>query len=70
MMMKLFHWVSGALWLLSVVALVLAWVAVNRRGLIFGLEPLAWYWNALVFGVLSLGAHQCVGGKCMPMSGM
>lgn len=68
-MTKLFHWVSVVLWVLGVVALVLAWVAVSRRGLIFGLEPLAWYWNSLIFGVLSLGSHQCVDGKCVPMSG-
>ena len=38
--------------------------------LVFGLEPLAWYWNALVLGVLALGkkgrggCHGC--GSCMP----
>lgn len=53
------HWLGMVLWLLAVVALVLAWVAVRQKGLILGLEPLAWYWNALIFGVLSLGAGKC-----------
>ncbi len=61
---KFSHWLGFVLWLLSVVALVLAWVAVSRRGLVFGLEPLAWYWNSLIFGVLSLMPHQCM-GACM-----
>jgi len=69
-MTKLLHWVAVVLWVVSVVALVLAWVAVWQRGLVLGLEPLAWYWNALIFGVLSLGAHNCTEGKCAPMGGM
>ncbi|MDP3999535.1 MAG: hypothetical protein Q8P76_03005 [bacterium] len=69
-MSKLLHWVAVVFWALSIVALVLAWVAVYRRGLVIGLEPLAWYWNSLIFGVLSLGSHQCTEGKCMPTSSM
>jgi len=26
-----------------------------ENALVFGLEPLAWYWNALLFGVLAIG---------------
>ena len=56
------------LWLAGAASLAMAWVAVYRRGLVFGLEPLAWYWNALVLGVLALGkkmhGHNCA--ACMP----
>ena len=41
------------LWGLGALSLVLAWVAVYQRGLVFGLEPLAWYWNALILAALS-----------------
>ncbi|MDP3729438.1 MAG: hypothetical protein Q8R26_01625 [bacterium] len=72
-----FHWkccwqsvVGNVLWGAAMVAVVLAWVAMARKGLIFGLEPLAWYWNALVLGVLSIGASKsgcgCGGGVCAP----
>lgn len=58
------------LWLGAAAALALAWWAVWRRGLVWGLEPLAWYWNALVLGVLALGCkggHGCDScGTCMP----
>ncbi len=53
------------LWSLGMLALVLAWVSIWRQSLVFGLEPLAWFWNALVLGVLALGCkgghgcHQC-----------
>ncbi len=52
------------LWTLGMLALVLAWVSIWRQNLVFGLEPLAWFWNALVLGVLALGCkgHGCRGG--------
>lgn len=57
------------LWIAASASLLMAWVAVYRRGLVWGLEPLAWYWNALVLGVLALGKKggghgSC--GSCMP----
>ncbi|MBI4992250.1 MAG: hypothetical protein HZB99_03460 [Candidatus Harrisonbacteria bacterium] len=59
------------LWLAGAAALALAWWAVWRRELVWGLEPLAWYWNALILGVLALGCKghgsgHC--GTCMPES--
>ncbi len=66
-----FHWaccwrpVAGmVLWGAGMLSLVMAWVAVYRRGLVFNLEPLAWYWNALVLGVLGAGAKHGLGGDC------
>ncbi|MBI4991755.1 MAG: hypothetical protein HZB99_00870 [Candidatus Harrisonbacteria bacterium] len=56
------------LWLASAVSLVMAWVAVWSRGLVAGLEPLAWYWNALVLAALAtpikMDCSDC--GTCMP----
>lgn len=78
MMHTRFHWkccwqavVGNVLWGAGLVAVVLAWVAMARKGLlVFGLEPLAWYWNALVLGVLSMGASKscgsCGDGVCVP----
>ena len=56
---------GNVLWTVAALCLVMAWVAVWRRGLVLGLEPLAWYWNALVLGVLAGG---CKGhhGTCLP----
>lgn len=48
-----------ALWTLAALALVVAWVSVYKKAPVFNLEPLAWYWNALVLGVL---ANGCKGG--------
>ena len=63
------HWgcwvkmvLGKVLWVASALSLLLAWVAVYRRGLVFNLEPLAWYWNALILGVLAVGAK--VEGSC------
>ena len=59
-------WLWKLLWLLAAVCLVLAWVAVYMKNLVLGLEPLAWYWNALVLGVLAMpikmDCHGC--GTC------
>jgi len=67
-------WFGGLLWTLAALSVLLAWWAVYRRGLVLGLEPLAWYWNALVLGVLALGCKSDCGscgscgacGTCMP----
>jgi hypothetical protein len=71
------HWVccwkpvlSVVLWLGGVASLVLAWVGLARQSLVLGLEPLAWYYNALIMGVLAMAGKQgmhCGGcGTCMP----
>jgi len=69
------HWhccwrplLGHVLWLAAAASLALAWVAVWRRGLVWGLEPLAWYWNALVLGMLALGKKSHCGncGMCTP----
>ena len=65
---KTCHLAGVVLWALAALALVLAWVAVARRGLVFGLEPLAWYWNALVLGVLSMGTKACKENGCCTSS--
>lgn len=57
--------VGWSLWGLAALAVVLALVAVFMRDLVFGLEPLAWYWNALVLGVLaSPMLKKCSCGTC------
>lgn len=65
------HWkcrIWKALWGLGALSLILAWVSVGIRGTVLGLDPLAWYWNALVLVVLSipikLDCHSCE--VCMP----
>ena len=60
--------VGTVLWTAGMLSLVMAWVAVYNRGLVLGLEPLAWYWNALVLGVLAVGCsgHSGHCGTCMP----
>lgn len=71
MMHSKWHWVccwrpmtGMVLWGAGMLSLVMAWVAVWQRGLVLGLEPLAWYWNALVLGVLGSGAKHGLGGDC------
>lgn len=57
------------LWAAAAASLALAWWAVWTKGLVLGLEPLAWYWNALVLGVLAMGCkggHGGCRGTCMP----
>ena len=46
--------VGKVLWVLSVVAFVLAWVAVALRAPIGPLDPLFLLWNALILGVLAI----------------
>ena len=52
---------------LGVIALVLAWLA-GKDGTMLGLDTWQWYWNALIFAVLSipikLDCHSC--GVCAP----
>ena len=43
-----------ALWLLGAVSLALAWLSIYQQALVLGLDPAAWYWNALLFVVLSI----------------
>ena len=65
---KVCHTVGMILWLAGAASLLLAWVAGYKKGLVWGLEPLAWYWNALVLGVLGMGARSCKeDGCCMLM---
>jgi len=47
-------WLWKILWLLSLVSFVLALVGAYGRQVVLGLEPLAWFWNALVLGVLAM----------------
>ncbi|NCN53066.1 hypothetical protein GW950_01215 [Candidatus Wolfebacteria bacterium] len=47
-------WVGKALWSLAALAFVLGWVSLLRQQLVFSLDPVAWYWNALVLGVLAV----------------
>ena len=42
------------LWLAAAVSLALSWYAIWTRGVVLGLDPLAWYWNALVLAVLAI----------------
>lgn len=50
-----YSWVSHALWVLAALAFILGWVSLLRQSLVLNLDPVAWYWNALVMGVLSMG---------------
>ena len=43
-----------ALWAAGALSLVMAWTGVYLKNLVLGLEPLAWYWNALVLAALSI----------------
>ena len=53
------------LWVAALLCLIFAWVAIGIKNLVFYLEPLAWFWNALILGVLSLGSKDCAGcGGC------
>lgn len=63
------------LWVLSAVSVILAWVAIWKQALVLGYEPIAWYWNALVLGVLAIPmkshggwckshGDSCGGGTC------
>lgn len=48
------------LWLLSLVALVMAWAAsANPNGLFLKLPVAHLFWDALVLGVLALGLKNC-----------
>ena len=55
-MLKQVHkcWIWKGLWVLSVLAFVLAIVASKNDAAVFGFDAAHWYWNALLFGVLSV----------------
>ncbi len=65
------HWgccwmpfLGKALWILSFLALIGGLIAFWRGGEFYGVSAMTWYWNALVGGVLALGAkaskhHWC-----------
>ena len=52
-----------ALWGLGFLSLILAWVTNYTQSSIIGYGALAWFWNALVLGVLAisikLDCHSC-----------
>ncbi len=50
--MKCLLW--KALWLAGVVAFVLGWVSIYKQAPMLGLDPLGWYWNALILVALSI----------------
>ena len=53
---KRYHWLGAALWLLSLLAFVFAWIASFRTaGTFLGLPVAHLYWDALILGVLALG---------------
>lgn len=49
--MKCMLW--KALWLAGAAAFVLGWASIYMKGLVLGLDPLGWYWNALILAALS-----------------
>ncbi len=65
------HWgccwalvLGRGLWWLSLLALIGGLVALWQGGELYGVSHVTWYWNALVGGVLALGAkasrhHYC-----------
>jgi hypothetical protein len=59
---KACSWLASLLWAAAGASLLLAWWAVYSRGLVLGLEPLAWYWNALVMGVSARGMKLPIAG--------
>jgi len=63
-------WLAKALWLGGVASLLCAWAGLYRQALVLGLEPLAWYYNALIMGVLAMAGNWSAGcddcGMCMP----
>lgn len=59
------HWgccwmpmLGKGLWVLSFLALVGGLLALWRGGEFMGVSVMTWYWNALVGGVLALGAKM------------
>lgn len=53
------------LWILSLLALVGGLVALWSGGTFLGVAVMTWYWNALVGGVLALGAKMSKHHWCM-----
>ena len=60
------------LWVLGVVSFGLGIYGAYKGSFVLNLDPLVWYWNALILVALSipvkLDCHDC--GTCMPKSGM
>lgn len=63
---KKWHWMccwmpmlSMVLWAVAMASFVLGLVAITRPAGILQISTLGWYWNALILGVLSLGAKGC-----------
>ena len=54
------------MWIMSVAFLISAWYSLLSKVALAGLDPLAWFWSALVLGVLcvpvKLDCHSC--GTC------
>ena len=42
------------LWLAGAAAFLLGWASIYMKGLVLGLDPLGWYWNALILTALSV----------------
>ncbi|MDP3769692.1 MAG: hypothetical protein Q8R40_02005 [bacterium] len=51
------------LWALGLITLILAWVSNYTQAALLGYGALAWFWTALVLGVLAipikLDCHDC-----------
>ena len=54
--MKQIHkcWIWKGLWVLAILAFVLALVASKNNAAVFSLDAAHWYWNALILGVLAV----------------
>lgn len=57
------YWKARGFSVLSMAALILAWVA-TFRGTVFGLIAPHWYWSALILGLLSLCAKVVWAKDC------
>lgn len=60
---KLAEVAAKVFWIFAILSLLLAWSTVSG-GTVFGLALPHWYWNALVFGVLALGAKKAFSCDC------
>lgn len=62
-MAKILAW--KVLWSLSALSFILAWVSVIRQAPIGQFDPLFLLWNALILGILAMGAkHEPNCGTC------
>jgi len=53
-------WVTFLMWLAAIVFVVLSWISVfSQSGVIWGLGPQWYIWNAVMFGILAIyGGHR------------